>query len=65
MNVIYKGLSGIVVLLDFEMFKKMVGLVNFKSVMNMGVGWRDINIFRLGVIYMGKSLCLMGVIDYD
>ncbi|RVZ23989.1 hypothetical protein EC518_11610, partial [Helicobacter pylori] len=63
-NATYKGLSGTVASLDSETLKKMVGLANFKSVMNMGAGWRDTNTFRLGVTYMGKSLRLMGAIDY-
>ncbi|GAA8360541.1 OmpP1/FadL family transporter [Helicobacter pylori] len=64
-NATYKGLSGTVASLDSETLKRMVGLANFKSVMNMGAGWRDTNTFRLGVTYMGKSLRLMGAIDYD
>ncbi|CAJ99963.1 OmpP1/FadL family transporter [Helicobacter acinonychis] len=64
-NATYKGLSGTVASLDAETLKKMVGLANFKSVMNMGAGWRDTNTFRLGITYMGKSLRLMGAFNYD
>ncbi|WP_104713566.1 OmpP1/FadL family transporter [Helicobacter cetorum] len=64
-NATYKGLSGTVASLNSETLKKMVGLANFKSVMNMGNGWRDTNTFRLGVTYMGRSLRLMGALDYD
>ncbi|WP_104748257.1 OmpP1/FadL family transporter [Helicobacter cetorum] len=64
-NATYKGLSGTVASLSSDTLKKMVGLANFKSVMNMGAGWRDTNTFRLGVTYMGRSLRLMGAINYD
>ncbi|AFI05361.1 OmpP1/FadL family transporter [Helicobacter cetorum] len=64
-NATYRGLSGTVASLNAETLKKMVALANFKSVMNMGAGWRDTNTFRLGVTYMGRSLRLMGAINYD
>ncbi|CAM2895387.1 OmpP1/FadL family transporter [Helicobacter felis] len=64
-NASYQGIGGTVQFLSSSTLKKMVGLADFNSVMNMGAGWRDTNTFRIGTTYMGRNLRLMGALSYD